>query len=593
MGFFNLLNLIEIVFLIYLFIVVNNIKDRLPPLPSSTKKPLEEKEIVSERVEQKPAVSPESSGPDPVTMFFQWFAVDWPLKVGAIFVLLGVGWFLTYAFMNNLIGPLGRLVLGLSVGAVVMFFGNLRIKKNIYQGEILATLGAGILLATVFASEHMYADLIRSLYPQWVSLVLVTLVIASLAFTGFINKTKRLATLAYVIGAIAPFIVGFSRTDILSIFGYLLALTIGLIWLVRLTGWRVLVLLPQATIIIYTLLYRTFPLTPDETLWMQFFGVTFTTVFYTSSLFALGVEQVKDQRDIWIGVLLSVYCFLWIIAYVPSHNQSLAFAAFALLFMSGSYVLAKMRSLPDAVFLYFVVSTVFLVTATFIQIKEPDYLSIVLALEAFLLFIFTDRIYSLKSAEVTSFLFVLPVIFSAQLFTAYSQDNYYRYLGYSGYQPASSGIGLPAPVRVYDLQLILINLILYAAAAYGYILKKHEELKAVGKILFTGSVIYSLLYLWSGLPYHIKNLNMGFDGKIVVLIIFALLGLGAYFYGMESKRGWTKNFGLVLSCFVIVRLLLFEIWNMRIEAKIITFILVGVIFMLSVFLQFSKHEKKS
>ncbi|MGE5042403.1 MAG: DUF2339 domain-containing protein [Candidatus Levyibacteriota bacterium] len=585
MGFFNFLTSIEFIFLIYLFIVVNNLRDRLPPASS----PQKASEVVPqqpEKAEKEEEPISVSSAPDPITLFFKWFARDWPLKVGALFVLLGVGWFLTYAFMNNLIGPEGRLFLGLSVGAAVMLFGNLRIKKNIYQGEILATLGAGILLATIFASEHMYKDLIRMLYPQWVSLLLVTLVIASLGFTSFMNKTKRLAILAYGIGAIAPFLVGFGRSDILIVFGYLLALTIGLIWLVRLTGWRALVLLPQVVIILYTLLYRTFHLTPDETLWMQFFGVTFTTVFYTSSLFALGVEQVKNQRDLWIGVLLSVYSYLWIIAYIPSYNQSLVLAAFALLFMSGAYVLAKMKSLPDAVFLYFVVSIIFLVTATLIQIKEPDYLSIVLAVESLLLFVFTDRVYSLKSAQFSSLLFFLPVIFSVQLFSGYSRG--FSNLMYSGYLAKSA-----QAVKTYDFQLLLINGLLFLSAGYGYLYPKHEELKKAGKVIFVGSVVYSLLYLWNVLPYHIENLAIGFDGTVVALVIFAILGLGAYFYGMESKRQWTKNFGLVLSLFVIGRLLLIDVWNMRIEAKIITFIMVGVIFMLSVFLQFSKHEKQA
>lgn len=594
MGF--LFNVIITVLIIYLLVTVNSLKSQLSPGEPKSATAIPNKEITEEEpvekdtVEEKPAES--SAGPDPVEQFLKWFARDWPLKVGAVFVLVGIGWFLTYAFANNLIGPLGRLIIGLVAGAAVMVLGNIRIKKNIYQGEILATLGAGVLLATVFASEHMYANLVRMLYPQWVSLVLVTFVIFVLTFTSYVNKTMRLAVLAFLVGAIAPFIIGAPKADVVLIFGYLLALTLGLIWLVRRTGWRILIIMPLITVIIYTLIYRLiFNLTPDQRLWMEFFCVTFTCVFYFSSLAAFAYEKSRDQKDLLVGGLFSLYCLIWVTSYVSSINQSIVFAMFALVFMTGAFILNKMKSVDDAVYLYFIVSTVFLVIATFLQIKDPGLLPVVLTAEAVLLMVFSDRIYSARAAFIVSILFIPSVLLSLGLFTAYSglQSGYYA--SYSPYLGLSNSSAYPAS-HTFDIQIIFINILLCVAGLYGYLYQKHTEIVKMGKLLCVTAAVYSLYYLWTAIPYYLQQANGLLDGKIIVLIVFAVIGLGLYFYGIRAVKVWTKRFGLILACFVIIRLMLFEIWSMTIPAKIITFIVVGVIFMLSVFIQVSMHEKK-
>lgn len=581
-----LLDVIFLVVIIYLLKSVSDIKKRLFTLPDKSVP------TSPQHVENKPEdVVVDASQPaevsshekDVVASFLEWFARDWPLKVGAIFLLFGCGWFLTYAFMNNLIGPIGRLGLGLFGGAAIMVFGNLRIRKNIYQGEIIATLGAGILLSTIFASEHVYTALIRNLYPQWASLILVSLVIASLAFTSYKNKTIRMVTLAYVIGVVAPFIVGFSVREIVGIFGYLLALTIGLIWLVRVTGWRMLIVLPLATVTIFTLMYRySLHLSPDENLWMQFFSITFTCIFYLSSLIAFSTEKSREKLDLLIGVLLSVYCFLWVVAFIPDHNRSIVLVIFSMVFMVGAYILRRMKSIDDAIYLYFIVSVIFLVVATFFQFKVASVLPIVLSCEALLLLIFTDRIYTARSVKVVSLLFIPPILLSLQLFQVYSR-------GYS--YPSYGNLNLNSG-QIYDIQLILINIILYISAFYAYFWRQYKEIIVIGKMLFVASAVFTLYFLWQVIPYHTMNINNPFGGKTVVLIIFVLIGITSYFYGIHNLKLWTKRFGLLLSSFVIIRLLFFEIWSMPIEAKIVTFIVIGIIFMLSVFIQIRMHEKK-
>ena len=45
------------------------------------------------------------------------------MKLGAALFIVGFGWFVSYAFINNWIGPLGRISIGIVAGVLVMGLG--------------------------------------------------------------------------------------------------------------------------------------------------------------------------------------------------------------------------------------------------------------------------------------------------------------------------------------------------------------------------------------------------------------------------------------------------------------------------------------
>ena len=62
-----------------------------------------------------------------------WFKEDWLLKLGALLLLFGFGWFVTYAFLNNWIGPVGRITLGIVAGVGILLLGWWRIQTYLRQ----------------------------------------------------------------------------------------------------------------------------------------------------------------------------------------------------------------------------------------------------------------------------------------------------------------------------------------------------------------------------------------------------------------------------------------------------------------------------
>ena len=65
----------------------------------------------------QPAVPLAQTGPTSFEKFSAWMKEDLLLKFGALLLLIGFGWLTTYAFLNNWIGPMGRITLGIIVGS--------------------------------------------------------------------------------------------------------------------------------------------------------------------------------------------------------------------------------------------------------------------------------------------------------------------------------------------------------------------------------------------------------------------------------------------------------------------------------------------
>ncbi len=97
-----------------------------------------------------------SAGPSASERFAAWIKEDWLLKLGALLLLIGFGWLATYAFLNNWIGPMGRIALGIIAGALFILLGWWRIQKYLHQGGVFLVLGSTTILLTTFAARQVY-----------------------------------------------------------------------------------------------------------------------------------------------------------------------------------------------------------------------------------------------------------------------------------------------------------------------------------------------------------------------------------------------------------------------------------------------------
>jgi hypothetical protein len=152
---------------IIFLVITSNLRGRISKLEQLLKGQVIEVEQVPQEMAVNPLPSPVTvstsfvppqviktpEGPTLSEKLGAWLKEDWLLKLGAALLIIGFGWFTNYAFVNNWVGPVGRVTLGLIAGALFLILGWWRIRSFVYQGGIFLALGSTIILITVYAAR--------------------------------------------------------------------------------------------------------------------------------------------------------------------------------------------------------------------------------------------------------------------------------------------------------------------------------------------------------------------------------------------------------------------------------------------------------
>ena len=158
------------------------------------------------------------------------------LWVGAIVLVLGVAFFLKYAFDNEWITESMRVALGIAAGLALVAAGD-RFASRGYAayGQIVAGGGIAVLFLAIYAAYSFYA-----LIGQALAFVLMIAVTAGAASLADRQRARGLALMAVGGGFVTPFLVGSGRDAQLTLFTYDALLVVGTLYLANRQNWPVL-----------------------------------------------------------------------------------------------------------------------------------------------------------------------------------------------------------------------------------------------------------------------------------------------------------------------------------------------------------------
>ena len=188
-----------VVLIIVLFVMLGNLKGRIktleqamwsksaqkahtPPQQTTETAPLASPGLAAttEDIPTETREMPERPDePGAMENLGHWIKEDWLLKLGALLLLIGFGWLVTYAFLNNWIGPMGRIAMGIIAGVAILALGSWRIQSQSHQGKIFLLLGSTVILLTVFAAREIYGY-----FTPLTALITMFLSTAYVAFVG-------------------------------------------------------------------------------------------------------------------------------------------------------------------------------------------------------------------------------------------------------------------------------------------------------------------------------------------------------------------------------------------------------------------------
>lgn len=490
-----------------------------------------------------------SSGPLSVDSFITWVSQDILMKLGALLLLMGFGWFVSYAFINNWIGPVGRVSLGLLAGLVFMGVGTWRIKDWRHQGGIFLVLGSGTVLLTIFAARELYDFLTPTL-----SLVVMFLSVAYVGFVSVLYQSEKLAVAGLLMAAVAPLLTNTPDPSVVGLMSYLLVVVLGTIWIVRLTGSHVLTFAALVMVFLYSLPFLDYSsaVGTDDTIALLFSFIFAGIFFVTNTISIIKVQTPAARKGQIITALgTGIYLVFWIQLMVLPQMQSIAYVFWMLIFSVGTFLVYTRTTSQAPFFIYAAVTLGLLFAATAAELSGPVLTLAYTAQVTALLLVARLYLPNVLSEKLV-WLFALPVVLSLPSFVSASWSIGFLHDDFVTLVLVSVGLGIVG--LVYKQTRVI-----------------EEEANHFAEILLGLSAFYVLSLIWL-ITHSVLTPDVA---TTLSLIIYTLLGLVLLVIGrLQSSRFWQLCGGVILGG-VVLRLLLIDVWQMDLVGKIITFLVVG------------------
>lgn len=495
----------------------------------------------------------------------KWLATDWLLKLGAFLLILGIAWFVSYAFAENWIGPVGRVSLGYIFGATMLLFGSWWNKRNPLQATVFMVVGVTAILLTTYAARVVY-----DFFTPMTALVLMAAATAMMAFSSVIQKIESRAIISIALAAIVPFLTVAHSPSVIGLLLYCFVITAATIWIVSITGWRRLSAVALMVYAIYSLLTM-FRYTSDDIFLLRVIIFSFSILFYAVSLITHIKVKIPSKADYLVSLGNAFLIVLWIQQMDAKDLASMLTTAAALIFFIGAYLLFKSSSKPLVVLEYTAVALALLASAATFELDGPVLsitYSVLVCIGAFLTQAITGKT---KHSQMAAIL-LIPVFFhSLALWN-------------------SSSYSVTGTDNTYLITWWVLAIEASALGYYYYSKGKElsdNEIKNGAAIYLIGGLVMVLLSIWHTLEMMILRAD---TAHATSLVIYTIIGLFLNIYGKVDSHKKTMLTGGAVLALVVIRLLIVEIWNMDLFQRVIVFSLIGVLLMSTAFIRSKKSQ---
>lgn len=514
-------------------------------------------------VAPSPSFQPQASTyVDPITLFFRWFAIDWPMKLGAILLFLSVGWIVTVVFWDA-IGPVGQVTLGFVLGTAILFFGAKRIEVSGNQGSVLLGLGAGIIYFTIFAARTQYG-----FFSPAIALAFMFFVTVFVAFISVVRRNFPVALLGLVLGGIAPLLTNSPVPSIFGLFSYLFILSLGTLWVVRLTGWRKLTIAAIALYGLYAvpILVMSHINDPDHGAKMLV-AIVFSVLFFVASIISVIHDRKAEPLDLVVSLINGLILLGWINTIIPPEWQSFMAVLIALASTTGAFAVYSLTDLREPVYIHSAVAGVFIGMATAYELSG-SMLVIAYILETSALVLGARfALHSEVAARKAALVVLLPVILSFESLGKYA---------------------LSRDLVTKDFFAILLMSLMFFLLSFVFRQSGETTSGDLRKGMFFSVVgsLYAFVLIW--LSTHI--LFSDDQATMFSLFVYTLVGMIFYIKGKMAAEKNQRVYGAALLLFVTGHLFLVDVGGMDVMGRIATFSIVGILFMSTAFIGRKKIE---
>ena len=311
----------------------------------------------------------------------QIFGGTWLARIGILALVIGIAFFLKFAFDNNWIGPTGQIILGIiaGLGMLGLGYGYYWRKRYPILTQVFSGGGIAVLYLSIFAASAIY-----NMIHFYVAIVLLLLVSVASAALALRYNSMALAIIGIVGAFVAPFTLGMGEAW--QFLAYVIVVDLGVLFLSRFRNWRWLTLLALVcSLVVFGIWHGEFGKTASLTtaevgitlIFLIFVGVTTLSHIIRRRVpkafdYALMVLNASAYLGISLGLMWDYYR-AWMGGFV---------LLLALFYGALSYVAFK-RSVENARLSMFAlgITLVCLTLAIPIQLRDSAWTTILWAVE--------------------------------------------------------------------------------------------------------------------------------------------------------------------------------------------------------------------
>ena len=491
-------------------------------------------------------------------------------RIGIGAVVIGIAFFLKYAFDNNWVGPGGRIMIGILAGMALLGIGQWLRKKYLGYSDLLMGGGLAVLYLSVYSAHALY-QLIDPM-TTFMGLIVVTAVGVVISI---INATQTLSIVAAIGGYLAPALIGVSLVGPMVTFTYLTILNGGVLGILVYKKWAPLVLIGLAGTWLH---FGSWLMTSynDSLLVSTLFFILLQFIIFTAaSVVRLIMEKRKAEEIDYVLLAVTALSFAGACFYLLNSQYkdflSLGFALIAVLY--GAIALIAYKENPeDRTLNIFLpgLSVAFLTAAIAIEFSGP-WVSAWWLVEALVLYVVASKASSRGYQVMGVVVYILGLLKLLQYIFTYVQ-------------PAGYVVFFNGPFVMLCMAIAVAYAIAFVYYRYGSI---SDEIRTRGisafVIIANVLTVYALTNqinayysLQAGSAISAISLGSSQNSATAVSIAWALYAALLTVIGFAKKYAVVRRIGLALFIITACKVVI-DVWNLGQIYRIVSFITFGII----------------
>ena len=310
-------------------------------------------------------------------------------RIGALALIIGIGFFLKYAFDKNWISEWVRVSIGF-ISGFALIAGGWHFNKKEFKIFSQGLIGAGIavLFLSVYASFNFY-----HLVPQIVAFIMMSAITAFTFWLGVRYNSIAVAILGWLGGFLTPFMLSTGQANEVGLFTYVAIFDIGIMFIfLRKQEWDLIpTLLLASTYFTYFTWFVVYYV-PHDAIVTSIFLTIFWLIFALIEFYSIYSLNYKNTEAIKFTNILSLALYYFNLVYVldKSHHVWMGLVTFLLAIAYFGLFKISLSKKSDDLFRLnnlLITTCALVLIATFFQFKENVTVSVLSAEAVIILFI--------------------------------------------------------------------------------------------------------------------------------------------------------------------------------------------------------------